>query len=145
MWYRSSLVTHWVRIWHFYCYGSGNCCSTGLIPGQGTFACHGFGHKSCDTNVRGYIGVLLWCSRLWIQHCHCSSLDCCCGANSIPGLRTFTWGQKTKTKISVEMFLKGPSKYSYTCFHKKTSIWTPANGDQRNCINSEWATTVPVK
>ena len=28
----------------------------------------------------------LWCSGLRIWHCHCSGLDCCCGAGLIPGL-----------------------------------------------------------
>ena len=32
----------------------------------------------------------LWNSRLKIWHCHCSSVGCCCGSCSIPGLRTFT-------------------------------------------------------
>lgn len=32
-------------------------------------------------------GVLLWNSRLKIQCCHCSSLDCCCGTGSMPGHR----------------------------------------------------------
>ena len=31
-------------------------------------------------------GVLLWYSRFRVQCCHYSSLDCCCGAGSIPGL-----------------------------------------------------------
>lgn len=35
--------------------------------------------------VRKGEGVLLWCSRLRVQHCHCSSLDCCCGTGLIPG------------------------------------------------------------
>lgn len=30
--------------------------------------------------------MLLWCSRFRVQCCHYSSLDCCCGAGSIPGL-----------------------------------------------------------
>lgn len=35
-------------------------------------------------------GVLLWPSRLRIQHCQCSSLGCCCGAGSTPGQGTST-------------------------------------------------------
>ena len=34
------------------------------------------------------VGVLLWCSRLKIQHCHCRGLGCCCGTSSILGLGT---------------------------------------------------------
>ena len=31
------------------------------------------------------VGVLLWCSGLRIQHCHCSSWGCCCGTGSVSG------------------------------------------------------------
>ena len=34
--------------------------------------------------------VLLWHSGIRIQHCHCSSLGCCCGAGFIPGPGTST-------------------------------------------------------
>ena len=33
---RSFLVTHWLRTLQCYCYGSGHCCDTGLIPGLRT-------------------------------------------------------------------------------------------------------------
>ena len=36
-------------------------------------------------------------SGLRIWHCQCSGSDCCCGAGSIPGLRTSTWcGRRQK-------------------------------------------------
>ena len=41
--------------------------------------------------------VLLWHSRLRIQHCHCSSLGLCYGVGSIPGRENFTccgWAKK---------------------------------------------------
>ena len=37
-----------------------------------------------------FIGVLLWCSGLRIQHCHCSSLGRHCGVSLIPGLGAST-------------------------------------------------------
>ena len=42
--------------------------------------------RLCGQNY--FPGVLLWHSRLRIQHCHCSSLGCCCVTGSIPGLGT---------------------------------------------------------
>jgi len=44
-----------------------------------------------------YLGVPLWCSRLRIQHCHCSSSGHCYGTGSSPGLGNFTY-QKEKKK-----------------------------------------------
>ena len=45
----------------------------------------------------------LWCSRLRIQHCHCSSSGCLCDADLIPGLAMSTCrrcGQKKEKKKS---------------------------------------------
>ena len=33
-------------------------------------------------------GVIWWCSKLRIQHCHCSGLGCCCGMDPVPGRGT---------------------------------------------------------
>lgn len=34
------------------------------------------------------MGVLLWCSRFRVQHCHCSGLGRCYGLGLIPDLGT---------------------------------------------------------
>ena len=50
-------------------------------------------------------GVLLQLSGLRILHCHCSSLDCCCGLGLIPGPGTSTChgcSQKGKKKFKTE-------------------------------------------
>ena len=50
---------------------------------------------------KGIAGVLLWYSRLRIQHCHCCGLGHCYGACLIPGLGTLTGcghSQKKKKK-----------------------------------------------
>ena len=50
-------------------------------------------------------GVPLWHSRLRIWHCHCSSLDHCCGSGSILGLGTSIChghSPKNKTKQKKE-------------------------------------------
>lgn len=56
--------------------------------------------------------VLLWCRKLMIQHCHYSSLVCCCGRGFIPGWRTSTCHRhrqkkkkKTQTQNQVRQFL----------------------------------------
>ena len=46
-----------------------------------------------------FIGVLLWHSRLRIQHCHCSGSGNCHGAGLIPGPELpHAMGTKNKTK-----------------------------------------------
>ena len=41
-----------LRIWHCHYSGSDHCCGVGLIPGLGTFACHGHGQKKKKLNKK---------------------------------------------------------------------------------------------
>ena len=46
-------------------------------------------------------GVPLWCSRLSIQHSHCSGSGCCCGASLISGPEISTCSRCGKKKILI--------------------------------------------
>lgn len=42
--------------------------------------------------IKNYtLGVLLWSSRVRMEHFHCSNLGCCCDAGSTPGPGTSTF------------------------------------------------------
>ena len=65
-------------------------------------------------------GVLLWCSRLRIQHGHCSSLGGCCGSGSIPGPGTSTGcgcGKRKKKKKDTSSF--PINSICLRCFYSK--------------------------
>ena len=56
------------------------------------------------------LGDPVWLSRLRVQHCHFSSLGCCCGAGLIPGLGISTChrcGQKKKSGKSSQCVTMG--------------------------------------
>ena len=63
--------------------------------------------------INKILGVLLWHSRLNIQHCHCSSLGSCCGLGLIPGLETSAWSKKEKRKNQIQFY---PYILSFSCF-----------------------------
>ena len=48
------------------------------------------------------MGVLLWCSGLRIQHCHCRSLDGSCGMGLISGPGTSTCVAKKKNNLKIK-------------------------------------------
>ena len=54
-------------------------------------------------------GVPFWHSWLRIQHCHCSSSDCCCDLSPIPGLGTFTCHRCSQTNKNSTQILKAIS------------------------------------
>ena len=69
--------------------------SHGFCPMLGVW---GTSENKTDKTYKAW-RVLLWHSGLRIWHYHCSGLGCCCGADSVPGLGSFTCcgrGQKNK-------------------------------------------------
>ena len=64
-----------------------------------------------------FLRLLLWCSRLRIWHCHCSSLDHCRDSGLIPGIGLFTChrhGQKKKKKKRKESLSQALLPGSFT-------------------------------
>ena len=59
------------------------------------------------------VGLLLWYSRLRIQHCHYSGSGCSYGASSIPGLRTFTCHRCGKKIMREQEIGQNLSKFTY--------------------------------
>ena len=62
-----------------------------------------------DSTKKGEVGVLLWCSGLRIQCCHCNS---CCGICSIPGLGTSACSGCGKKRMGLILCLGASEDYS---------------------------------
>ena len=66
-----------------------------------------------------YVGVPLWHSGLRILHCHCSSLDCCCGVGSIPGPGLSYAAGVAKKNVYLHLSLSVYSVKYYLAIKKK--------------------------
>lgn len=90
--------------------------------------------KKNKTKKPKHAGILLWCSKLRIWCCPCSSLGHCCGTGFISGLETSTYHrygpkQKQKQKLNTQlshkltMALLGIHPREITYVHTKTCAW----------------------
>ena len=71
------------------CSVSDNCAWLDVIPDPGTRYAAGW-PKNNKKILKTFMGVPLWCSRLRIRCCHCSSSCGCCGSGLIPDSGTST-------------------------------------------------------
>ena len=93
----------------------GHRCSLGSISGSGTSICLGCSQKG----GKKFLGVVLWHSRLKIQHCYSSGLGHCYGAGLIPGpgmsILPWVWLKKIKSFCASKDTIRKVKKEKFLC------------------------------